>query len=90
MRPGDDVNQYFAFTVSDDGDVRIDGPMSTEELDRWLDEHRESFVNRGAGVEFERSFPADTATFASNKVVIFKGEIVVPKPVRVVTKFVFP
>jgi hypothetical protein len=73
---------YFTFHVNHDGESRWSGPMSAEDLTTWLDEHADT-------VKVATKMP-DGPNYFGGQAVIIKGEIVVPEPVQVVTKFKIP
>jgi len=75
---------YFMITVSDDGDVRADGPMSADKLKSELDE-----LSGGQPVQFAERAPPDLSMLGS-LVLVIKGEIVVPQPVNVATSYRIP
>lgn len=76
---------YFTFTVCQDGECRIRGPMSADALRQWLGEHAEE----GVPIEFATAAPMNTAYFG-DKVLVIKGEIVTPEPVTVATSYKIP
>lgn len=80
------MNWYFMVTVSDDGDVRMDGPMSSEKLRVELEQLSS---DTGKSVEFATEAPPEL-TMLGNKVLVIKGEIVRPQPVQVATSYKIP
>lgn len=66
--------------MTEDGDVRLRGPMSAAELAKDLADR---------DVEFATEAPDDPMYFGS-KVLVIKGEIVVPEPVQVATSYKIP
>lgn len=77
-------NGYFMITVSDDGDVRADGPMSADKLKSQLDE-----LSGGQPIQFAERAPPDLSMLGS-LVLVIKGEIVRPEPVKVATSYKIP
>lgn len=74
---------YFIFETSEDG-ARYTGPLTAEALQKALSE-------RGGELEFQTSAmkyldPMDD----HEKILVIKGEIVVPQPVKVATSYRIP
>jgi hypothetical protein len=79
-RKGGDLKGYFLFTTNADGEPRYEGPLSSEALQTRLRECGD--------VEFAET--ADEDPYTSNKVLVIKGEIVVPEAIKVATLYKIP
>lgn len=73
---------YFLFTMSDDGEPCYEGPISADELQERLREIGD--------VEFTETTEHGHDPYSSNKVLVIKGEIVVPQAVKVATSYKIP
>jgi hypothetical protein len=80
---------YFVLRVSDDGDVSFDGPLSSDELRKRItpDDDGETYYGRRIG--FADSVPGFLGLL-DGRILIVKGEVVVPQPVQTVTEYKLP
>lgn len=76
---------YFIFEVNDDGFSRYTGPMTPEQLQKnLLERSGESSFYDGTKLDYFQ------AEYEPGKILIIKGEIVVPQPVKVATSYKIP
>jgi hypothetical protein len=73
------MEKYFIITNLD-GDTYVD-TVTKDELIKRLDE------NDYGNIEFLTSAPKNCTNYWGDSVLIIKGEVVTPNPVKVVTKF---
>lgn len=78
---------YFVITCDEDGiDVR---PMSEKELLKSITPDKEGYTDLGNDLIFASEVPEIDKGYwiGENKILIIKGEIVVPKPKKVVAQY---
>jgi hypothetical protein len=80
---------YFVLRVSDDGDVAFDGPLSSDELRKRITPDDDGETHYGRHVGFADHVPGFLGLL-DGKVLIIKGEVVVPQPVQTVTEYKLP
>lgn len=76
--------KYFVLSSSEDG-IRISEPLSAFELERWLGDS----ARDGEKVDFHDAVPdIDKGCWSDeNKLLIIRGEIVVPQAVEKVVRY---
>jgi hypothetical protein len=74
------MEKYFVIGMSEDGDP-FHYIMSKEELEEFLEENEQDFMS-----EKDLEDHSDS-NYWNDSILIIKGEIVIPKPIEVVTKY---
>jgi hypothetical protein len=86
------MDSYFVFVGGGDCGVSMDGPLTKEQLTRKLDDYMSDEIK----VTFLSKIPPmdkgnwELGDDGPLPIMVIKGEIVVPKPVEVITEYEIP